>query len=41
MHVKAKMIPVENYSRSGGGINESSGAGEFKYGTFDTLSEPV
>jgi hypothetical protein len=32
------MIPVENYSRTGGGkIKENDGGGEFKYDIFDIV----
>jgi hypothetical protein len=38
VYVNAKMIPVETVPGiGGGGMNESSGGGEFKYDIFDTL----
>jgi hypothetical protein len=38
MYVNTKMIPVETVPGvRRGRINESSGGGEFKYDTFDTL----
>jgi hypothetical protein len=38
MYVNAKVIPVKTTAGiRGGGIKESSGGGEFKYDTFDTL----
>jgi hypothetical protein len=37
MYVNAKIIPVETILGMGvGGMNESSGGGEFKYDIFDT-----
>jgi hypothetical protein len=38
MYVNARMIPVETVSGiRRGRMKESSGEGEFKYDTFDTL----
>jgi hypothetical protein len=40
MYVNVKMIPVETVpvpGNRGGGMKESSGGSEFKYGIFDTL----
>jgi hypothetical protein len=38
MYVNAKMKPVEAVPGiRGGGMEESSGGGEFKYDIFDTL----
>jgi hypothetical protein len=42
MCVNAKMIPVETVPGiRGGHMKKNSWGGEFNYGIFDTLSEPL
>jgi hypothetical protein len=39
MYINGKIIPVDTISGMGGEIKENSGGSEFKYDTFDVLSE--